>query len=200
MKYLFLFCTIILMGWMPNIPLNSKLVNSKKIDRIIYRLWNLKNSEKEEINIPLTIYENYSTQNFAMNIYKLKHNSNVNGYLIISSASGCRNGGCKAPDELSHSGKNKQDFLLSDNFSFALFFNTNFEIINVTILDYESEYGYEICSKNWLKQFVQIKNENYTYGNNIQAISGATVSAKSITNAISELKEMMKKLKREKLL
>ena len=53
---------------------------------------------------------------------------------------------------------------------------------------YREDYGGEIGSKRWLKQFNgKGKNDNIEYEKDIIAISGATLSAKSMTVAMNNL-------------
>ena len=51
------------------------------------------------------------------------------------------------------------------------------------------EHGGEISSKKWLEQFVGYKGGALKYGDDIQAISGATYSASSITHRMNEIVE-----------
>ena len=56
------------------------------------------------------------------------------------------------------------------------------------MLEYSSDYGYEISSKNWLKQFKGFTGCDLKYGGReVDVISGATVSGKSIVSDISNL-------------
>lgn len=111
--------------------------------------------------------------------YKLKVGENLSGYLAVIKANGCRVGGCKAPvvgsvDEY-------------EQFSFIVIFDNLKQIKKVSVIDYNSEYGYEITSRGWLKQFIKTHDLPYVYGENIDAISGATKSGKSIINEINEV-------------
>ncbi len=63
-----------------------------------------------------------------------------------------------------------------------------YQILQVKVLDYQSEYGYEICAKSWLRQFEGFKGCDLRYNSTeVDAISGATVSARSIVEDISNL-------------
>jgi Na+-translocating ferredoxin:NAD+ oxidoreductase RnfG subunit len=58
----------------------------------------------------------------------------------------------------------------------------------VKVLVYREDHGSEVGSKRWLNQFNgKTKNENLTYQKDIAAISGATISAKSMTNEVNKL-------------
>nr|WP_299344650.1 FMN-binding protein [Allomuricauda sp.] len=73
-------------------------------------------------------------------------------------------------------------------FDYVVLFNPDLSIKKSKVLIYREDYGRQIGSQRWLKQFVGKKSgENMTYGEDVDAISGATISAKSMTKAINEL-------------
>ncbi len=53
---------------------------------------------------------------------------------------------------------------------------------------YREDHGAEVGSKRWLKQFIgKSGDNNLKYQKDIVAISGATISAKSMTNEVNKL-------------
>ena len=67
------------------------------------------------------------------------------------------------------------------------------------MLIYREDYGAEIGSKRWLKQFIGKKNgEDLKYERDIIAISGATISAYSMTIAINNLLKSVGELQQQK--
>lgn len=80
-----------------------------------------------------------------------------------------------------------------DLFDYLLVVREDFIIEKVKVLKYRSEHGGEIASKKWLGQF-----ENYSlgvelkYGKEISALSGATISANSITGDIPKVLKILK--------
>lgn len=74
-------------------------------------------------------------------------------------------------------------------FDYMIIFDENYVIQKSKVLIYREEYGGEIGSKRWLRQFndKDISSEKLVYGDNISAISGATISVRSMTNAINEV-------------
>jgi Na+-translocating ferredoxin:NAD+ oxidoreductase RnfG subunit len=70
--------------------------------------------------------------------------------------------------------------------------DNNATIKQVKIIRYRSEHGGEIASKKWLSQFEDYSNGNLQYGSDISAISGATISAKSITQDIPDVIRLLK--------
>jgi hypothetical protein len=66
-------------------------------------------------------------------------------------------------------------------FDYYILFDDKEDILKVEILHYRENYGAEICSKRWLKQFVGIDTKNsQSYNNSVDAISGATISVNSL--------------------
>jgi hypothetical protein len=96
-------------------------------------------------------------------IYRLTRNNSFTGYAILASAKG-----------------------RMESFDIMVIYNTHSEVEFIKVLVYRSSHGQEITNKNWLKQFYA-KTGLFTYGKDIQAISGATLSAKSITEKINNL-------------
>ncbi len=72
-----------------------------------------------------------------------------------------------------------------ENFDYMIILNKEVEILDIKILKYRSEFGYEISNKGWLKQFYGKPVTLFEYRKNIDAVSGATFSALAITNDIN---------------
>ena len=67
-------------------------------------------------------------------------------------------------------------------FEYYILFNNKGELLKIEVLNYNENYGTEICSKRWLKQFQNINTSSFlTYNNSIDGISGATLSVQSIS-------------------
>ena len=79
-------------------------------------------------------------------------------------------------------------------FDYYVLFNDKEEILKVEVLHYRENYGGEICSKNWLKQFVGIDTENYSnFNREIDGISGATISVNSLKHHLLKISNKLKK-------
>ena len=150
-------------------------VFEKKIDRLLKG-----NFGKEPLELTTTLFPSTTSaipDRFLFTINRLQEQL---GFLVINKSQGCHIGGCDgiALDENAK----------YENFWYAVVFDNNHQILQIKVLEYTSEYGYEICAKNWLKQFQGYKGCNLTYGSKeVDAISGATVSAQSIVMDISNL-------------
>jgi hypothetical protein len=76
----------------------------------------------------------------------------------------------------------------SEKFSYLLYFNESKEITGVDVLEYRENHGYEIDYSYFRDQFKGKSNpRRITFGRTIQNISGATISAQSLTNSIHDL-------------
>ena len=76
----------------------------------------------------------------------------------------------------------------TDTFEYLVVFDPSLIIKKVNVLVYREDYGGEIGSNRWLKQFVgKARSTDLTVGKNIAAISGATISVYSMTNAVNQL-------------
>lgn len=72
--------------------------------------------------------------------------------------------------------------------TFLVVFNKNAEIIDSEILKYRESYGGAVQNRDWLNQFKNKDASEIKFGKTIHGISGATISAKSVTNGIQKLK------------
>jgi hypothetical protein len=125
---------------------------------------NFRDSEiiKAPIHIDPSVYYN----ELADTVFRLNQkDGELMGYLVISSAMG-----------------------RFEEFDYMIVYNADLTMTDLRILVYRSEFGYQVSAKGWLKQFLdQPVGTEYTYGQNIDAISGATFSGKSLTDNINRL-------------
>ena len=96
-------------------------------------------------------------------MFKIKENNEIKGFAYIDKA-----------------------LSKTDEFDYVILLNKNLIIVKTKVLIYREDYGGEIGSNRWLKQFIgKNKEDKLIYNTNIMAISGATISAQSITKAIN---------------
>lgn len=79
-----------------------------------------------------------------------------------------------------------------DYFDYVVIINTKLEVEKVKVLKYRSENGGEISSKKWLEQFIGYTTGYLHYKKDISAISGATISAMSISRDIPKVMEVVR--------
>jgi Na+-translocating ferredoxin:NAD+ oxidoreductase RnfG subunit len=79
-------------------------------------------------------------------------------------------------------------------FDYYIIFNSKAKILRIEILQYRENYGAEICSRNWLANFINISTNNYPkYNRSIDGISGATISVNSIKRDVFKVSNILKK-------
>ena len=84
----------------------------------------------------------------------------------------------------------------TDTFEYLVLFDTDLIIKNTKVVTYREDYGGEIGSKRWLKQFLGKSTlDRFIYNDNIASISGATISVKSMTYAMNDLMSTLDKVK-----
>jgi len=86
-------------------------------------------------------------------------------------------------------------------FDYLVIFNQKLEVMNSKVLVYREEYGGEIGSKRWLKQFLGMTgSDRVDHESNIDGISGATISVRSMTNAMDDLLQTIGMLQENRIL
>ena len=70
-------------------------------------------------------------------------------------------------------------------FDYLVIFDKDLKIARTKVLIYREEYGGEIGSRRWLSQFTGKSNKDSL--SDIAAISGATISVRSMKNAMSDI-------------
>jgi hypothetical protein len=108
-------------------------------------------------------------------LFEVYNADTISGYSMITRALGCKIGGCDKPSK---------DTLTFEQFFFLTAFDKYKKIKQVRVLEYTSDHGYQIANKGWLKQFEH--GRTFEVGTNIDGITGATISVKSITQGINE--------------
>jgi hypothetical protein len=144
----------------------------KKLNRFILKTFKDKEITKSEIDIPDSL-QVFNENNF----YSLNKGDSLVGFLSFNRANSCRVGGCVAFDSNNRQGN-------FDPFYFATIYSSDLVIQKMKILEYYSEYGYEISSKGWLKQFENKTGCESDLESEIDGISGATISVKSLIQEV----------------
>lgn len=199
MKHLFiLFFVITGFGYQSvNNDITPKML--KTIDKVIKKTWkNIVIVRKPLIADHIALGK---SDMGAENTFVLLNGKDTVGYLFVRRTKGCVIGGCDdASENVSYDegGNNFEERY--EHFDYMAILNTDLSVRKVKVLVYEGEYGYEVTSNLWLKQFIGYSGKNLKYGSDIQALSGATVSAQSITDDIQALVKSAKELREQGIL
>ncbi len=164
---------------------------NKKIEKNIAKIW--KDLAIEEMPLTTDIAIEFDLFFEENQLSQLMNNENLLGYLLLRKGYGCQIGGCGAGN-YGNNAVCSLDGAIYETFDYVLLFDKDLTVLKVIVVDYPGDYGYEINSKNWLKQFIGYQGEELNYGSDIDAISGATISANSITTDIQKVHSMLKKL------
>lgn len=144
----------------------------KKADKEISKFYEIKEFTKESIVISKENNDATASEFGADNFFKVMHNDEFIGYAYIGNA----------PSKTA-------------TFDYLVLFDKDFVVTKSKVLIYREEYGGEIGSKRWLKQFIGKKEgDNVLHGQDIIAIAGATISTTSMTRAMNNLFESIKVL------
>ncbi len=150
----------------------------KKVEKEIIENFNVENFDLTSVLVSSEIKKKLPSKFDDDNFFKIEKNKKRLGYAYISKASS----------------KTAQ-------FDYLVLLDTNLIVLKTKVLIYREEYGGEIGSKRWLKQFEGKKGgDELKYGDDIMAISGATISVRSMTNAMNNLLQSLKILNSNKVL
>ncbi|TAJ10128.1 FMN-binding protein [Marinilabiliaceae bacterium JC017] len=74
-----------------------------------------------------------------------------------------------------------------ETFDFIIIYDETKHIKAIKILEYRSGYGYEICTRSWLKQFCDYESRHqFQFNEEVEVISGATISSRGLTEAVNK--------------
>ncbi|WP_303317476.1 FMN-binding protein [Flavivirga abyssicola] len=172
-KYIsFLSLMLLLMSF--GLPKNIQ----KKVDKEIKGIFSVETFKFTGVVISSDIKKGLPSKFEEDNLFKIEANNELLGYAYLSQASS----------------KTAQ-------FDYLVLLDKDLIVLKSKVLIYREEYGGEIGSKRWLKQFIGKKGgDTLKYGDNIVAISGATISVRSMTNAMNNLLESLKILHSKNIL
>lgn len=72
--------------------------------------------------------------------------------------------------------------------TFLVILDLDGKVIHTSIIKYREQYGGGVANENWLIQFLGFdSNSNFTIGKEVQGLSGATISANSISRGIKKI-------------
>jgi len=137
----------------------------KKVQRELEKTFQIDGFSLTPLDLSTALNDQLPKQLTANNFFKITHDDENLGYMFVDKAAS------KAAD-----------------FDYLVIFDNELKIVHSKVLIYREEYGGEIGSKRWLKQFVgKTGGDRVNHETNIDGIAGATISVRSMTNAIDEL-------------
>lgn len=151
----------------------------KKADKVIEKFYDTEQFSKTEISISSLLNGKTVSEFGKGNLFEISANGKKLGYGYIGNA----------PSKTA-------------TFDYLVLFDKDFIITKSKVLIYREEYGGEIGSKRWLKQFIgeSPASSELKYNQDIIPISGATISVRSMTRAINDLLQSISILQKAKAL
>lgn len=141
---------------------------------------------KETISLVEFKPEHFDAQASSSSFFYIQNSHQaLLGIAVITHANGCVMGGCAISN--THETRFEQFDILS-------IYDKGKDLKSLTVLDYPGEHGFEISAKWWLKQFLGSSAAKHKYRKNIDAISGATISAQSVVDEINALNSIILEL------
>lgn len=194
MKHLVILFIIVISLAYRNVNTDITPKMQKTINKELKKIW----KDIAVSQVPIKV-KNKGTRNLGFdtkNIFMLFDGKDTLGLLFVRRTKACIIGGChensKKTDYYEQVGNFEERY---EHFEYMAILNPDLSVKKVKVLVYEGEYGYEVTSSLWLKQFIGYKDKKLKYGSDIQALSGATVSAQSITDDIQDLVQSAKQLR-----
>ncbi|MCH3882956.1 MULTISPECIES: FMN-binding protein [Tenacibaculum] len=136
----------------------------KKVAKEIKKTFSVEDFSLESISVSDAVNKQLTQTITKENLFKISNNNQLLGYAYVD----------KAPSK-------------TDEFDYLILLNKELIVAKTKILIYREDYGGEIGSKRWLKQFIgKTFKDTLTYEQDIIAISGATISASSMTIAVNK--------------
>lgn len=150
----------------------------KKVKKEIINVFEIESFTLENISVSNQVNQQLPIAINTTNFHKIIVNSKCIGYAFLE----------KAPSKTAE-------------FDYLILLDNSGTIVKSKVLIYREEYGGEIGSTRWLKQFIGIKSsQKLTYKNEIDAISGATISVKSMIRSVNDVLKTVHLLKENKII
>lgn len=150
----------------------------KKVDKEISAAFSVEDFSLQTVKVSDALNAKLPVKITDVNLHKIVSKNKTIGYAFIENA----------PSKTA-------------DFDYLLLLDTTGTVVKSKVLIYREEYGGEIGSKRWLSQFIGKKtSDKLTYKANVDAISGATISVKSMIKSMNEVLQTMEILKINKAL
>lgn len=171
-----IFLTTILLSSFARVQFPSRL--QKKIDSAVKATYTIETYSLDSIKVTDKINKNTAAELGGDNLFKVLTGSEFVGYIYVGEAAS-----------------------MKKVFDYVILFNPDLTIKKSKVLIYREDYGLQIGSQRWLKQFIGLSiMDTVIYGETIDGIAGATISASSMTRATDEVLKTLKTLKEKELL
>ncbi|WP_422081843.1 FMN-binding protein [Ulvibacterium sp.] len=150
----------------------------KKIDAAIHSTYGIETFELKRIAIAPDLQDTVPLLMNDDSLFEIVQDTDLVGYLYLG----------EAPS-------------MKQKFDYIVMFDLDLVIKKSKVLIYREDYGQQIGSQRWLKQFIGLSATDVPlYAENIDAISGATISASNMTKAVANVLKSIAILEEKQLL
>lgn len=147
----------------------------KKVDREVKDEFEVSSYTYEGVNVSKELQTKLPSKVTTDTFFKLKNSGSLFGYVYLD----------KAPSKTAE-------------FDYMVIFDKDLKIARAKVLVYREEYGGEIGSRRWLRQFTGKSKASEL--NHIAAISGATISVRSMKHAVQDILKSVEILQKNNVL
>ncbi len=147
----------------------------KKVDKEVKDVFEINSYNFGNVNVSSQVNSQLPSKITAENFFQIKSKGAVLGYVYLD----------KAPSKTAQ-------------FDYLVIFDKDLKIARTKVLIYREEYGGEIGSRRWLSQFTGKSNKDSL--DDIAAISGATISVRSMKNAMNDILKSVAILQNKKII
>ncbi|PCJ98387.1 MAG: FMN-binding protein [Flavobacteriaceae bacterium] len=169
---LFLLTTFLLAGF--GLPKTIQ----KKVDKEIEKVFEVDYYATKFIEVPNELNANLPAKISDSNLFAIFQGEKKLGYAFVDKA-----------------------LSKTASFDYLVVFDTDLKVVHSKVLVYREDYGGEIGSKRWLRQFLgKTGKDRVNHKTNIDAIAGATISVQSMTKSMDDLLQTIGILQENKIL
>lgn len=147
----------------------------KRVDKEVKDVFEISTYNFENVKVPSTINSKLPSKITEENFFQIRSKGTILGYVYLDNA----------PSKTA-------------KFDYLVIFDKDLKIARTKVLVYREEYGGEIGSRRWLSQFTGKSNNDSL--DDIAAISGATISVRSMKNAMSDILRSVEILHNKKII
>ncbi len=145
---------------------------NSKINKDLVKLFGTKSNSLQ--------LDRIETKDKSIEAYAIAKDKKLVGYCMIKEVKACSLNGCVAQDVIN-------DNLASEYYDLAVFTDASKKILSIRVLDYFSDYGYEITSKRYLAQYQEKNLCDFSFDHpQVDGISGATISYNALIGSLGD--------------
>lgn len=139
----------------------------KRAHKILSKSW----KDIDFVAEPISIETELKSEFQDKSLFKLKEGDDNIGYMLVTRSKG-----------------------RFEYFDYMVIYTPEVKVKMIRIINYPSSRGGEICNKKWLNQFAGYDGKEIFYGKDVQAISGATISASAMVRDVERITRIVKKI------